>query len=70
MAGVAAENVSRVMNDWLQRHVVTRSSGYYCLEDIAALKSQVRSYISSFGRQGKTNHPVGARERVVQDPLL
>jgi CRP/FNR family cyclic AMP-dependent transcriptional regulator len=43
MAGVAAENVSRVMNDWLQSHVVTRSSGYYCLEDIAALKSQVRS---------------------------
>ena len=43
MAGVAAENVSRVMKDWMQRHVVTRSSGYYCLEDIAALKSQLRS---------------------------
>ena len=43
MAGVAAENVSRVMKDWMQRHVVTRSSGYYCLEDIATLKSQLRS---------------------------
>jgi CRP/FNR family transcriptional regulator, cyclic AMP receptor protein len=43
MAGVAPENVSRVMNDWLQRSVVTRSSGYYCLEDIATLKSQMKS---------------------------
>ena len=43
MAGVAAENVSRVMKDWMQRHVVTRSSGYYCLEDIATLKSHLRS---------------------------
>jgi CRP/FNR family transcriptional regulator, cyclic AMP receptor protein len=43
MAGVADENVSRVMNDWMQRHVVTRSSGYYCLEDIATLKSHARS---------------------------
>src|SRR5262245_60258800 len=43
MAGVAAENVSRVMNDWMQRKVVTRSSAYYCLEDIPTLKSQLRS---------------------------
>jgi CRP/FNR family cyclic AMP-dependent transcriptional regulator len=43
MAGVAAENVSRIMNDWMQRKVVTRSSDYYCLEDIATLKCQVRS---------------------------
>jgi CRP/FNR family cyclic AMP-dependent transcriptional regulator len=43
MAGVAVENVSRVMNDWMQRKVVTRSSGHYCLENIATLESQVRS---------------------------
>jgi CRP/FNR family transcriptional regulator, cyclic AMP receptor protein len=43
MAGVAPENVSRVMNDWLQHRVVTRSSGYYCLEDITTLKGQMRS---------------------------
>ena len=42
MAGVAPENVSRVMNDWMQRHVVTRSSGFYCIEDIAKLKNQVK----------------------------
>jgi CRP/FNR family transcriptional regulator, cyclic AMP receptor protein len=43
MAGVAPESVSRVMNDWMERKVVTRSSGYFCLEDIATLKSQMRS---------------------------
>jgi CRP/FNR family cyclic AMP-dependent transcriptional regulator len=43
MAGVAPENVSRVMNDWIQRHLVTRSSGFYCLENIAKLKSQMKS---------------------------
>jgi CRP/FNR family transcriptional regulator, cyclic AMP receptor protein len=43
MAGVAPESVSRVINDWMKRKVVTRSSGYYCLEDIATLKSQARS---------------------------
>ena len=42
MAGVAPENVSRVMNDWMQRHLVTRSSDYYCIEDIAKLKNQVK----------------------------
>jgi hypothetical protein len=44
MAGVAEENVSRVMNDWMQRKVVSRSSGYYCVENIATLESQVKSY--------------------------
>jgi Crp-like helix-turn-helix protein len=43
MAGVAPENVSRVMNDWMQRHVVTRWSGFYHLENIAELKSQAKS---------------------------
>ena len=50
LAGVAPENVSRVMNDWMQRNVVTRSSGYYCLEDIATLKSP-REVLASFGRR-------------------
>ena len=38
MAGVARENVSRVMSDWKRNKVVTRSSGLYCLIDIATLK--------------------------------
>src|SRR5262245_57346932 len=33
MAGVARENVSRVLRDWKRRDLVTRSqSGYYCLK--------------------------------------
>jgi CRP/FNR family transcriptional regulator, cyclic AMP receptor protein len=41
MAGVARENVSRVLSDWRRRNVVTRSMGYYCLHDVARLKRRV-----------------------------
>ena len=38
MAGIARENVSRILNDWKRRKLVSRLSGYYCLEDKAKLK--------------------------------
>jgi len=38
MVGVARENLSRALSDWRKRKLVTRSMGYYCLNDIAALK--------------------------------
>ena len=38
MAGIARENVSRILNDWKRRKLVSRLSGYYCLEDKAQLK--------------------------------
>jgi CRP/FNR family transcriptional regulator, cyclic AMP receptor protein len=38
MAGIARENVSRILNDWKRRKLVTRLSGYYCLEDSDKLK--------------------------------
>ena len=38
MAGVARENVSRVLCDWKRRDLVTRSSGFYCLNTITTLK--------------------------------
>jgi CRP/FNR family cyclic AMP-dependent transcriptional regulator len=41
MAGIARENVSRILNDWMRRKIVTRLSGYYCLEDRAALEAEV-----------------------------
>jgi len=41
MAGVARENVSRVMSDWNRRKVVTRSSGFYCLVDMTTLKRSI-----------------------------
>ena len=37
MAGVARENVNRVLSDWSRHKIVTRS-GYYFLNDLAALK--------------------------------
>jgi len=37
MAGIARENVSRVLNDWASRSLVRRLAGYYCLDDRAAL---------------------------------
>lgn len=40
MAGIARENVSRIMNDWMRAKTVTRLSGYYCLEKPAALKRE------------------------------
>ena len=43
MAGVARENVSRVMSEWRRRNLITRSPRYYCLNDIAALTREVES---------------------------
>jgi len=40
MAGIARENVSRVLHDWAQRSLVSRLAGYYCLEKKAALERE------------------------------
>jgi CRP/FNR family transcriptional regulator, cyclic AMP receptor protein len=40
MAGIARENVSRILNDWQRRKLISRLSGYYCLEDKAKLQSE------------------------------
>jgi CRP/FNR family transcriptional regulator, cyclic AMP receptor protein len=40
MAGIARENVSRIMNEWMRVNIVTRLSGYYCLEDPAKLERE------------------------------
>ena len=37
MAGIARENVSRILNEWMRQKLVSRLAGYYCLEDRAAL---------------------------------
>src|SRR5665213_4073898 len=41
MAGIARENVSRIMNDWMRAKVVTRLSGYYCLENTKKLQAEI-----------------------------
>lgn len=41
MAGIAREHVSRTLNEWMRTKIVTRLSGYYCLEDIEKLEREV-----------------------------
>ena len=41
MAGIARENVSRILNKWMRLKLVTRLSGYYCLENTAKLEKEI-----------------------------
>ena len=38
MAGVARENLSRILQDWMDNKLISRLAGYYCLEDRTALE--------------------------------
>ena len=40
MAGIARENLSRVLQDWMEGKLVSRLAGYYCVEDKAALERE------------------------------
>jgi CRP-like cAMP-binding protein len=42
MAGIARENVSRILNEWIRLKLVSRLSGYYCLENRAKLESEIK----------------------------
>ena len=52
MAGVARENVSRTLSDWRRRSLLTRSSGFYCVNDITTLKR----HAADEGRGFATTH--------------
>jgi CRP/FNR family cyclic AMP-dependent transcriptional regulator len=41
MAGIARENVSRILNDWIILKLISRLSGYYCLENKAKLEREI-----------------------------
>lgn len=41
MAGIARENVSRILNDWMRVKLISRQSGYYCLENTAKLEREI-----------------------------
>jgi CRP/FNR family cyclic AMP-dependent transcriptional regulator len=45
MAGTARENVSRVLNDWANRSLVSRLAGHYCLENKAIFKREAEDYV-------------------------
>ena len=40
MAGIARENVSRILKEWTRQSHVSRLAGYYCLENKAALQRE------------------------------
>jgi len=40
MVGTARENVTRILADWKRTRLVTRLSGYYCLENKAKIEEQ------------------------------
>jgi len=42
MAGIARENVTRVLNDWQRHKVLSRLSGYYCVENKTQLEHQAK----------------------------
>jgi CRP/FNR family transcriptional regulator, cyclic AMP receptor protein len=42
MAGIARENLTRVLNDWQRHKVLSRLSGYHCLEDKTQLEHQAK----------------------------
>src|SRR5499427_10856628 len=41
MAGIARENVNRILADWKRRKLVSRISGYYCLESKSQLQREI-----------------------------
>jgi CRP-like cAMP-binding protein len=63
MAGVARENVSRVMSDWKQSQVITRSSGLYCLSDIATLKREMDTQVESLRTAGNARRHLTRRTK-------
>lgn len=40
MAGTARENLSRVLQDWMDGNLVSRLAGYYCVENKTALERE------------------------------
>lgn len=42
LAGIARENLSRVLRDWMDAALLSRFAGYYCVEDKARLEREAR----------------------------
>jgi CRP-like cAMP-binding protein len=40
MTGIVRETINRILNDWKRRRVVSRLTGYYCLENRAVLQKE------------------------------
>jgi CRP/FNR family cyclic AMP-dependent transcriptional regulator len=51
MAGVARENVSRVISEWRRNNLITGSPRHYCLNDVPSLMREVRG--KQLSRRGR-----------------
>ena len=40
MAGVARENVSRTLNEWMRQKLISRASGFYTIENRKQIESE------------------------------
>jgi CRP/FNR family cyclic AMP-dependent transcriptional regulator len=40
MTGIARENVSRILSEWMRQKYLTRLAGYYCLENRTLLERE------------------------------
>jgi CRP/FNR family cyclic AMP-dependent transcriptional regulator len=49
MTGIVRETVNRILNDWKRRRVVSRLTGYYCLENRALLQKEADTLDDGIG---------------------
>jgi CRP-like cAMP-binding protein len=64
MAGVARENVSRVISEWRRNNLITGSPRYYCLNDVASLMREVQRKQLSRRRRPPLTPPTPRRRAV------
>jgi CRP-like cAMP-binding protein len=70
MAGIARENLDRILADWRRRKLVSRISGYYCLESKSALESEARcSSCCTWPAAGMTGPQVDQHQEFRRDRL-
>lgn len=43
MTGLARENISRIISEWKKSKIVSRSSSFYCIADVAGLKREMET---------------------------
>jgi hypothetical protein len=64
MTGVVRETVNRILNDWKRCRVVSRLTGYYCLENRAILEKEPTRWMMGFVARGY--RPFGSLMRLLR----
>jgi CRP/FNR family transcriptional regulator, cyclic AMP receptor protein len=70
LAGIATESACRILADWRHRELVTRISGYYCIESKPALQREIQRSnprssvpVAKVGNRVRTTRRVRAGQR-------